>query len=141
MNHHHYSFENAMIVDDNEVDRYTASYVMKKNFFARQVLEFNMATKAIAYLEEHQDSPHLLPEIILLDINMPAMDGFQFMERLSGLPICLKQSCCCIMLSTSLNPADHERAEANPIIKQFLNKPLKKVDLEVISRFYADVLV
>jgi CheY-like chemotaxis protein len=134
---HLFTFERVMIVDDNEVDRYTASYIMKKHRFAKEVLEFDMATKAIEYLDKHQHAPELLPEIILLDINMPTMDGFQFLEQLSKLHLVRKLSCCIIMLSSSLNPADHSRAEASPVIKQFLNKPLKKSDLEGIAKFYA----
>lgn len=141
MHQENYTFERVMIVDDSEVDRYTASYVMKKNFFAKEILEFNMATKAIDYLEQNQHNQELLPAIIILDINMPCMDGFEFMERLSQLQYCIKQSCCIIMLSTSLNPKDHKRAEENPVIKQFFNKPLTKAALVGISKFYAEALV
>ena len=134
MDQENYAFERVMIIDDTPVDRYTASYIMKKNLFAREVLEFDMATKAIAYLEEHKDTLEMLPQIILLDISMPEMDGFQFLERLALLPQCMKQSCCIIMLSSSLNPEDHERAENNPVVKKFINKPLSKANLEEIKQ-------
>ena len=118
-----FSFKKVMIVDDTLVDRYTASYVMKKNAFAAEVLEFDMATKAIEYLETNKDNGEMLPEIILLDISMPEMDGFQFLDRLALLPKCIEQSCCIIMLSSSLNPEDHQRADDNPVEKKFINKP------------------
>ena len=126
----------AIIVDDTPVDRYTASYVIKKHGFAREVLEFDMATKAIAYLEENKDNLKMLPQVILLDISMPEMDGFQFLDRLAMLPQCVKQSCCIVMLSSSLNPSDHERAENNPVVKKFINKPLSKGYLEEIKQLY-----
>ena len=127
-----FSFKKVMIVDDTLVDRYTASYVMKKNAFAAEVLEFDMATKAIEYLETNKDNGEMLPEIILLDISMPEMDGFQFLDRLALLPKCIEQSCCIIMLSSSLNPEDHQRADDNPVVKKFINKPLSKADLDEI---------
>ena len=127
-----FRFKKVMIVDDTLVDRYTASYIMKKNLFAAEVLEFDMATKAIDYLENNKDNCEMLPEIILLDISMPEMDGFQFLDRLALLPKCIEQSCCIIMLSSSLNPEDHQRADDNPVVKKFINKPLSKADLDEI---------
>lgn len=138
MNTNEFHFKRVMIVDDTKIDRYVASHVLKKNQFTEEVIEFDMATKAIDYLEQNQDKPELLPEVILLDIRMPEMDGFQFLERLSLLPRSLKQSCCIVMLSSSLDPHDHERAENNPVVKKFLNKPLLKENFEGIIALYTN---
>lgn len=136
MNTEDYTFDRVMIVDDTQIDRYVASYMMKKHHFAKEIIEFDMATKAIDFLEQNQENAEKLPQIIILDIRMPEMDGFQFLERLSVLPKSIKKSCCIIMLSTSLDPHDHERAENNPVVKKFLNKPLSKANLEDIYSLY-----
>jgi CheY-like chemotaxis protein len=131
-----YAFERVMIVDDTKIDRFIVSRAMEKYHFAREIKEFDMATNAIKFIEENQDNPDVLPQIIILDVRMPEMDGFQFLERLSTHPNALKQSCCIVMLSSSLDPADHERAENNPVVKKFMNKPLRKENLDDIAALY-----
>jgi CheY-like chemotaxis protein len=122
-----------MIIDDTQIDRYVASLMIRKHQFARELMEFDMATKAIVYLEENADKPEKLPQVIFLDINMPQMDGFQFLERLNLIKGGLNNACCIVMLSSSLNPDDHARAASIPAVKKFVNKPLGKESLAEVQ--------
>ena len=131
-----FKFERVMIIDDTKIDRYVATFMLKKNSFAREIMEFDMATKAIVFLEENQNNPEKLPQVILLDIRMPEMDGFQFLERLELLPQSLKQSCCIIMVSSSLDPEDLERVEKSNIAKKLINKPLSEAKLKEIEELF-----
>ncbi len=130
------TFKRVMIVDDTKIDRYLAAYVMQKNNFAVEIIEYDMAAKALDFFQTNKDNPEVFPEIIILDIRMPQMDGFEFLERISLLPEFINNSCCIVMLSSSLSPADHDRANNNPIVKKFINKPLDKDNLKEIKELY-----
>jgi CheY-like chemotaxis protein len=133
MDSQNFTFEKIMLIDDNKIDRYTASYVIKKNQFGKEITEFDMATKALSYLQDHQNDLDSVPQIILLDINMPEMDGFQFLERLAELPMEVRERFCVVMLTSSLSTTDKEKAAGNKMVKKFLNKPLNKTTLEGIK--------
>jgi hypothetical protein len=64
------------------------------------------------------------------------MDGFEFLDELALVQHFTDKGCCIIMVSSSLNKADHDRAEANPIVKRFINKPLQRENLEEIKELY-----
>lgn len=135
MNTPQFKFKRAMIVDDTKIDRYVAMHTMKKNVFAEEIIEFDMATKAIKFLEEHKANPDMLPEIIVLDIRMPQMNGFEFLEELAKIPQAVNQMSV-IMLSSSLSTEDHKRAQNSALVKRFFNKPLNAQKLSEIKVIY-----
>ncbi|MCF6405040.1 response regulator [Chitinophaga filiformis] len=124
MDSNNFNFEKVMVVDDAEIDRFLAKKVLTKHAFAREVLPLDSATDALSYLEENQENKDALPDLIFLDINMPKMNGFDFLEEYKKLPEAVKKKCIIVMLSSSLLPEDRELAMNNPYVCQFLNKPL-----------------
>ena len=70
-----------MIVDDNEFDCYITSKLINSFDSSIDIMEFNSSTTAIEYLEEYQSDLKKLPSLIFLDIYMPILDGFKFIER------------------------------------------------------------
>jgi CheY-like chemotaxis protein len=125
-------FKKVMVIDDNEIDRYIANRNITKYDFAEEVITMESSRAALNFLDSIKDQPHELPQLIFLDIRMPEIDGFGFLEEYAKLSDSVKQNCIIMMLTTSLNPSDHERAANNKYVNRFLNKPLDKEKIDTL---------
>ena len=126
-------YQKVMVVDDNEIDRYIAEGVIIKNRFSEKVIVAESAADALSFIEAHADKPGELPQVIFLDINMPEMNGFDFLDRYEKLPGQVKKNCIIMMLTTSLDSSDKKAASENKYVSMFLNKPLNKEKLEMVK--------
>lgn len=126
------SFKKVLIVDDSKADRFIASYMLKKFNLTEEVIEAESAMKALELLKAA--GPDNLPDLIFLDIRMPEMDGFGFLKEYENLPETIKSNCIILMLSTSLDKGDHEKAETNNYIRKFLNKPMDISKIEWLKQ-------
>ena len=124
----------VMLVDEDEIDNIINQKIMESNNFSERILVFQAGQDALDYLEQHRNEPDNLPEIIFLDINMPIMDGFQFLEEFEKLEKgIVHEKSKVIMLSSSISPKDIDRAASNRFVKKYLNKPLNSRYLAAIS--------
>ena len=125
-------FNKVMVIDDNSVDLYITSKIIIKNKFGKEVLEFNSAKDALNYLQINQTNKQAYPDVILSDIYMPLMTGFEFLESYDQLSIELKNHCKLYMLSSSTDNVDIVRVENDINVIGFLEKPITKALLEKI---------
>jgi CheY-like chemotaxis protein len=119
-----------MLIDDDEDD----------NFFHKLVAQESGITDSIRVAESAQDALDIikssdhLPELIFLDINMPKMNGWEFIEEYSRLKPGGDGRTVIIMLTTSMNPMDLEKSKKSPHIAGFKTKPL---NAEMLADIYA----
>jgi CheY-like chemotaxis protein len=112
----------VMLIDDNSLDNFINKKLLETNGFAETVSAYESPEDALSFLKTAPSSE--LPEVIFLDINMPGMDGFQFLDAFENLNAAIHQQCKIIMLSTSESFKDLNRANKNKFVSKFLNKPL-----------------
>ena len=111
----------VMVLDDSVEDRFFLRRVLRKHRPDREVQEFVYASEALEFLNQPFYSPiHL----ILCDINMPRMDGFEFADALETVFPDDGTRPRVVMMSNSISPDDRARAEAHPMIETFVSKPI-----------------
>jgi len=123
-----------LLIDDDSED----------NFFHQMVIEemnivdhIEVALNGVEALNFLKKENHTHPDIIFLDINMPKMNGWEFLEAYAKLNPDQKAKLLVVMLTTSINPLDKERAEQFPDIIGFNSKPLTKEMLnEILEKHF-----
>ncbi|MEM1095168.1 MAG: response regulator [Bacteroidota bacterium] len=117
--------DSVLLIDDNEADNFLHTLVIEEAGVTKSIRAVQSGQAALDYLTTAGESgSYPQPDIIFLDINMPRMNGWEFLERYSALADNQKADVVVVMLTTSLNPDDREAAEQNPTIRRFENKPL-----------------
>lgn len=119
-----------MLIDDNEIDLKINSKVIELSNIFENILICHSAEEALSYLSNHINSQEHLPDFILLDIQMPEMNGFEFLEMYKNFPSEFLAHCKLVILSSTLDFGDIKKAEANPLVLKLLKKPLYSTELK-----------
>lgn len=124
-------FVTAGIVDDDKIFTYGFRKLTGMKGLFDEILDFSNGLEAINYLCDPQNSQHL-PDVLFVDINMPVMDGWEFNDAFGEIKSRLPKQITIYNISSSVDLRDITRAKKNPLVADYLLKPLSETYLAQI---------
>jgi response regulator of citrate/malate metabolism len=125
-----------MLIDDDHNDNYFHEREIKKVSLSTTVITKDSGTGALEYLKSIARTKNLQPDLIFLDINMPCMNGWEFLQEYIKFDNELQNGVLIVMLSTSGNIEDIEKAKTFGIVSDYIIKPLTKEKMEALIMKY-----
>jgi CheY-like chemotaxis protein len=127
-----------LLIDDDEPTNFLTRLTLEEMDCANVINTVENGVEALAYLNKTMsgDPDYPRPDLIFLDINMPAMNGWEFLEQYARIDVLQKANVVIVMLTTSLNPDDRNKAEKNPDVTGFELKPLLSEKVKGIIETY-----
>lgn len=121
------------VVDDDKIFTYLLKRIIEKAKIAREIIFFENGRDAIDYLTSHKEDALKLPQLILLDINMPILDGWQFLNEYGKLKPDVPQPISICMMSSSSEVEDYDRAMDSGHVMDYLQKPVQIPSLKEVT--------
>ena len=119
------------LIDDDEIYIFTAKKLINKTDFSEEVKFFYNGKEALRAIKSKLYNEEELPDVILLDLNMPIMDGWQFLDEF--IRIKTKKTISVYIVSSSVNPVDLERAKTYNMVSNYIVKPISREKLYSIT--------
>lgn len=127
--------EKTMLIDDSEIDLFIHRRFLELCNFSKELISYKSAETAFESLKNlNGDSP---PNIIFLDLNMPVIDGFSFLNLFAGLPEGITGHSRIVVLTSSNSIADREQVFLNKNVIHMITKPMKQSDIEKLRMLVA----
>ena len=131
-----YKYQYVMLLDDNELNNFINQKIIEANHFSKKIYTNTSGKSALEFLSNllvlEEDSLVIFPRVIFIDINMPIMDGFQFVKSLKNLPQDKLKDCKLVILTSSMFEEDQKKAKELLSNIVFLNKPLNETALNLL---------
>lgn len=130
--------KNILLVDDDITFVFLTKRIIKSTGINTKISDFNDSSDAIEFLKDNVDQPELLPDVIFLDLNMPIIDGWGFLEEYTAIEPEIRKKISLFIVSSSISPHDFERAKQYSMVIDFIIKPLVKEKFTEIMGNLAD---
>jgi|TARA_B110000259_G_C13948164_1_gene375622 CheY-like chemotaxis protein len=117
------------IVDDDKIYTFLVKKTIEQTNLVNTIKVFENGLDAINFLKENAANQDTLPEILLLDLSMPIMDGWEFLEEYILLSPKLDRKITIYIISSSISPYDIDKAKSISIVTDFIIKPISKEKL------------
>ncbi len=112
------------LVDDDDIFQFLTRRIIEETRLVGEIKVFSNGLRALEFLKSVQDTPEALPEIILLDLSMPVMDGWDFLEEYIMLRPFLGKKINIYVVSSSITPSDIQRAQSISEVTDYIIKPV-----------------
>ncbi len=130
-----------IIVDDDHVNNYLSELIIHKVFPSADLQIFTDPHAGLKYIGSHLPDTNSKPTILFLDINMPTLSGWEFLEEFERYGIATKEQVRIYMLSSSIDPTDTDRIANSKIINGYITKPLTAENVKkAIGQISGDVI-
>jgi len=127
-----FKYKSVLLVDDSYVDNLINRKMLQTHAFAKDIVVIDVPKKAITYLQQCVQEG-TVPDIIFLDIRMPEMDGYQFLDSLNEIEGIERTDLKIYILSSSLDPDDLKQITEDGRVSKFISKPLTERILKEIG--------
>ena len=122
--------EKTMLIDDSEIDLFIHRRFLELCNFSRELITYRSAEIALDALRNLDGQPP--PNVIFLDLNMPVVDGFSFLNLFSELPEKTRKNSRIVVLTSSNSVTDREQVFLYKNVVQMITKPMKQSDIEAL---------
>lgn len=130
--------DTILFIDDDPITLMLCKMVISKSSFSKVIATATNGEEALQYfnkLKQADENTNLaLPQLIFLDLNMPVMGGWEFLDSFSTAEYALYNNTKVIILSSTIDPADLEKSSKYPMVIDFLSKPISKEMLEYVRQ-------
>jgi CheY-like chemotaxis protein len=118
------------LIDDDRIYQFTAKKILESTGLSKEIFIFNNGEEAINFFRENSQAAEKLPDIIFLDINMPVMDGWQFLEEFQVLHQDLGKKISIYMVSSSVDDYDIKKSKEYSLVADYVIKPINRERFE-----------
>lgn len=117
------------IVDDDDIYQFTTSLFLKKTELVNKIIVFSNGLQAINFLKDELGNIENIPDVVFLDVNMPVMDGWEFLEEYLIIKSMLPKTVVIYMVSSSVDEKDVLKAKSISALSGYLVKPIESQNI------------